>query len=102
MLATVYHRIVKFYMDMYADADLVCSHTGHDVACYFRSVFIKVRKIANDATSNNFGSDFSGVAFCLAQPMGGLLVRYCTCTCVLMDPQKRLLSISFQCRSYLF
>ena len=50
------------------------SHTEHDVTSYFRSVFIEVRKTAENAASDGFESNFSGAAFWPAPPFGGLLV----------------------------
>ena len=54
----------------------VYSHTGYGVTSYFRSVFIEVRKMAENAASNGFGSNFSSAAFCLTQPIGALLVPF--------------------------
>ena len=44
-------------------ADLVYSHARYDVTSYLRSAFIKVRKTAENATSDVFESNFSGAAF---------------------------------------
>ena len=60
-------------MDIHAD--LVDSHTGYAITSYFRLAFIEVRKMAENAASDIFGSSCSGAAFRLAQPIGGLLVR---------------------------
>ena len=55
---------------MVIQADLVFSHAGYDATSYFRSEVIKVRKTAENAAYNGFGMNFSGAAFCLAQPIG--------------------------------
>ena len=57
---------------------LVYSCTGRDVTSYFQSAFIEVRKTAENGASNGFRPNFSGAAFCLAQPVGGLLVSEVT------------------------
>ena len=49
-------------------------HTGYDDTSCFRSAVIGVQNTAN-AASDGYWSNFSGAAFCLAQPIGGLLVR---------------------------
>ena len=65
-------NLAEFYM--LSHADQFYSHTRYNVTSYFRLVFIEVRKIVENATSDCFGSYFKGSAFCLAQPFGGLLV----------------------------
>ena len=57
-----------FYRDICAD--LFYCLTGYDVISYFRSIFIEVRKKAENA------QNFSGTAFCLPPPIGGFLVCY--------------------------
>ena len=58
----------KFHTDIHAD--LVCSHTGYDVISYFRSKF---EKTAENAASDGFESNCSGVAFCLPHQLVGVL-----------------------------
>ena len=53
-------------------ADLGNGHTAYDVTDYFRSAFIEVRKTAENAATDGFGSNFNGAAFCLAQSIGRL------------------------------
>ena len=55
-------------------ADLLYNQIGYDLASYFRSAFIKVRRTAENATTDDFVSNFSIAPFCLAQRIGGLLV----------------------------
>ena len=45
-------------------ADLIYSRTGYDVTSYFRSASIEVRKMAENAASDGFGTNFCGAAFC--------------------------------------
>ena len=52
--------------------DQVYSLTGHDVTSCFRSAFTEVRKTAEKL----FESNFNGAAFCLAQSLSGLLVKF--------------------------
>ena len=66
--AHVYRRITTFCRDIHADQ--VYSRTEYDITSYFRSAFIDVRKTTQNAASNCFGSNFSGVAFLLTQPIG--------------------------------
>ena len=40
-------------------------------SCWYLSKF---EKTAENVPSDGFGSNFSGAAFCLANPIGGLLV----------------------------
>ena len=43
---------------------------------YFRSAFIEVRKkTTENVASDGFWLNFNGAAFCLTQPIGGLLVK---------------------------
>ena len=70
----VWPRISKFYMDIHTD--LVFSHAKYDVTSYFQSVFIEVRKTAENAPSDGFRSNFSVAALCLVQPIGELLVFF--------------------------
>ena len=44
---------------------IVYSRTRHEVTSYFQSAFIEVWKTAENATSDGFGSNFSGAPFCL-------------------------------------
>ena len=67
-LATVYPGITQFCTDIHAY--LVYSHTGYDVASYFQSAFIEVRK-SGDA--DGFGSNFSIVRFASPNQMVGFL-----------------------------
>ena len=54
------------------------SHTGYNITSDFRSAFIEVREKAENAASDGFGSNFSGVSFCLPnQLVGFLLTNYC-------------------------
>ena len=70
---TVWRRTTKFHTDIHAD--LVYNHSGYDVTSKFRSALFEVlTKTAKNAASDVFVSNFSGAAFCLAQPIGGLLV----------------------------
>ena len=48
---------------------------------YFGSIFIEVRKTAENAASYGFGSNFSGAAFCLSRQLEDFLLPYVT-TCV--------------------
>ena len=61
----------------------VDGHTGYDVTNYFRPAFAEVRKTAENAASDSFGSNFSGAAFCLPQQLVSLLLlgktRRCRC-----------------------
>ena len=65
-------------MDTYTD--IVYNNTEYDVTSYLPSVFIEVRK-AEISAAEGFESDFGGAAFCLAQPIGGLLVYCNAVTC---------------------
>ena len=56
-------------------ADLVYGHTGYDVTSYFLSAFTEVRKTAEIAASDGFGSHFSGGAFCLPHQLVGILLK---------------------------
>ena len=47
---------------------------GYDVTSYFQSAFIEVRKTAENAASDGFGSNFSGAAFCLPHQLVGFLL----------------------------
>ena len=58
-------------MDTQADSFYSC--TGYDVASYFQSAFIDVRKTAENAASDDFASNFSGAAFCQPYQMEGIL-----------------------------
>ena len=55
-------------------ADLVDSNAGYDITSCFRSAFVEVRKTPENAASDGLGLNFSGAAFCLPQPIDGLLV----------------------------
>ena len=46
-------------------ADLVYSYTGHDVISNFWSAFLKFEKTSENAASDGFRSNLSGVTFCL-------------------------------------
>ena len=59
-------------MDIHAD--LVYSHTRYEIASYFRSA-VSAHKPAQNAIFDGFGSNLTGAVFCLAQPIGGLLVK---------------------------
>ena len=59
-------------------ADIVYSHTGYDVTRNFRSAFIEVRKTAQNAAFDGFGSKFSGAAFCLLHQLVGFLLLFTT------------------------
>ena len=50
------------------------SHIGHDVTSYFRSAVTGVQNAAENAVYDRLMSNFNSAAFCLAQPIGGLLV----------------------------
>ena len=52
----------------------VCSHTGDDIASYDRPAFVGSSKTAEKAVSDGSGSNVSSAAFCVPQPIGGLLV----------------------------
>ena len=52
----------------------VYNHTGYDITSYFRSAFIEVGKPAENAASDDFGSNFSGAAFCLPHQLVGILL----------------------------
>ena len=58
-------------MDVHADP--FYGNTGHDVTSYFRSALIEVLKTAGNSANDGFGSNFSGSAFYLAQPIIGEL-----------------------------
>ena len=60
-------------MDIHAE--LVCSHSRYDVTSYFYSAFIGVQRNGRKCRLRRVGSNFGGAAFCLAQPIGGLLVK---------------------------
>ena len=75
--AMVYRKIAKFYMDI--DANLVYSQTGYDVTSQFRLAFIDVWKTAVNVASTALRINLSGMAFCLAQPIGGLLDEATVC-----------------------
>ena len=60
-------------MDIHAD--LFFSYTGYDVTPATSGLHIEVRKMAENAASDGIVSNFCGAAFCLAQPIGGLLVK---------------------------
>ena len=45
--------------------ELANSHTGYDITSNFRLAFIEFRKTAENTASDDFGSNFSGAAFCL-------------------------------------
>ena len=47
--------------------DQCYSHTGYDIISCFRSPFIEVRKTTENASSDSFGSNFSGAPFCLVR-----------------------------------
>ena len=53
---------------------LVNGHTEYDITSNFRSAFIEVRKPAENAASDGFGSNFSDAAFCLPHQMVGILL----------------------------
>ena len=55
-------------------ADIIYSHIGYDVTNYFRSAFIEVRKTTENVASDGVRSNFCGMTFCLAQPIGRVLI----------------------------
>ena len=65
-------QITKFYTVI--RADIGYSHNGYGTTSYFQSAVVEVRNTAENAASDGFESNFSGVAFCMAQPIGGLLL----------------------------
>ena len=67
--ATVKRGIKKFYPDI--QAELIFSHIS-----YFQSGFIDVRKRPTNAASDGFGSNFSGVAFCLPHQLVSFLFTF--------------------------
>ena len=58
-------------MDIWADP--VDSNAEYDVTSYIRLAFFEVEETAENSASYGFGSNFSDAAFCLAQPIGGVL-----------------------------
>ena len=55
------------------------SLTGYAITSYFRSAFIEVRKTAENAVSDGFGSNFSGTVFCFvlsAHQLVGILLNF--------------------------
>ena len=68
---TVRPRIAKFYTGIHTVMSY--SHTGYDVTSYFRTAFTEVRKTAENAASDSFRSQFSGVAFCLPHQLMDIL-----------------------------
>ena len=72
-------------------ADVAYGHIKNDVTSYFRSAFIDVRKkTADNGSSEGFGSNFIGAAFCLAQPIGGFLVFSYSSTLIYLRSPERL------------
>ena len=57
------------------DADIVYSHTGHDVINYFLAEVV-AKKTVKNAASDGFGSNLSGSAFCLPHQMAGFLFPF--------------------------
>ena len=49
---------------------------GYDVTSYFQSAFTEVRKTAENAASDGFGSNLSGAAFCLFDSSYRELIMY--------------------------
>ena len=58
----VWDRLQIFMRNADIHADMVLSHTEYDVTSYFRSTVIEIRKKAENAASDGFGSNFSGAA----------------------------------------
>ena len=81
-------RIAKFYMNLHTGQ--VYNHIGYDVTTYRRSEVIDVRKTAENAGSNGFGSNVECCGILLAPPLGGHLVelfswlqkRFCPADCL--------------------
>ena len=70
---SLYHQILQGHSTIHTD--LVYSPGGHDVICYYQLAVVatttkKLWNISPPTTVLNF----NGTAFCLAVPIGGLLV----------------------------
>ena len=63
-----------FYTEIHAD--LVYSHTRCGVISCSWSAFIEVWKTVENAASDGFGSNLSGVTFYQAQPIDGFLLYF--------------------------
>ena len=65
-------RITKFYTVV----GNIWPHKSarYDVTSHVQSAFIEVRKTAENAASDGFGSNLSGTAFCLPHQMVGFLL----------------------------
>ena len=64
--------MTKFHTNIHAHLDY--SQEGYEIISYFRSAFLDVQKTTVNAVAYVFGSNFNGAEFCLAQPIGWLLV----------------------------
>ena len=65
-------RITTVYTDIHAG--LTYSHIEYASPAISGRHLLKFDKSAKNAASDGFVSNFSGAAFCLAQPVGGFLV----------------------------
>ena len=72
--ATVWNRVTKFCTDIHTD--LLYSRLGYNVAMYFRSAFIEVRKTCRKCRRRRLWFDFFGRGV-LPGPMGFLLISSC-------------------------
>ena len=68
-------RIIRPLFNVEIHAGLLYSRTRYDVTSYFRFALIKIRKTAENAACDGFGSKFSGAAFCLPHQLVGFLLR---------------------------
>ena len=67
---------IRYYGPLNFVENACCISARYDVTSYFQSTFIKVRKTAENATSDGFGSYFSGAAFCLPYQLVGILLPF--------------------------
>ena len=73
------HCLTQTRHMLYIRADLVYGNTGYDFTSYFWLAFTKVRKPAENAASDGFGSTCGGAAFCLPQQLVGILLVFLQC-----------------------
>ena len=72
----VWPRITKCHTEIHTDS--LCRHIWYDVKSYFQSALIEVwKKNGRKCRLWWFWVEFRGMAFCLAQPIVGLLFALC-------------------------